>query len=103
MKSAPVIISAREPVMGETEGGRRPNSGIGFMTPEQVHCGIVPRIIETRSKAMIKAFLANPIRWNGRHHPKLPKIRAPRSGLDQPSNKDKNATLILWPWVSYFH
>ncbi len=53
------------------------HSGIGFMTPEQVHYGIVPQILETRSNAMAKAFLANPVRWNGRQ-PELPKILQPQ-------------------------
>ncbi|WP_031387755.1 IS3 family transposase, partial [Desulfonatronum thiodismutans] len=56
------------------------HSGIGFMTPEQVHYGIVPQILETRSNAMTQAFLANPIRWNGRH-PELPKILRPQEAV----------------------
>ena len=53
------------------------HSGIGLMTPSQVHYGIVPKILETRSDTMIQAFLANPVRWNGRQ-PTLSKILQPR-------------------------
>ena len=42
------------------------HSGIGLMTPEQVHYGIFPQIMETRLDAVKQAFQANPIRWNGR-------------------------------------
>jgi putative transposase len=54
--------------------------GIGLMTPMQVHYGIVPKILETRSEAMLQAFLANPARWNGRQ-PSLPKILQPKNAV----------------------
>jgi len=52
------------------------HSGIGLMTPKQVHYGIVPQILKTRANTMMQAFLANPARWNGRQ-PSLPKILQP--------------------------
>lgn len=52
------------------------HSGIGLMTPKQVHYGITPQILQARSDTMMQAFLANPARWNGRQ-PSLPKILQP--------------------------
>jgi transposase InsO family protein len=49
------------------------HSGIGLLTPEQVHYGIAPQILKARLDVMNQAFLANPVRWNGRE-PLLPKI-----------------------------
>ncbi len=49
MKSAPVIVSAREPVMGETEGGRRP-TGVSHITGlnQQSTDPEVPEVIKRR-------------------------------------------------------
>jgi putative transposase len=56
------------------------HSGIGLMTPEQVHYGIFPQIMETRLGAVKQAFQANPIRWNSRE-PGLAKALQPREAV----------------------
>lgn len=62
--------------------------GIGLMTPKQVQYGLLPKIMETRSDVMFQAFLANPVRWNGRQ-PTLPKILQPHDAVwINPPKKD---------------
>ncbi len=56
------------------------HSGIGLMTPSQVHYGAVPQVLKTRTEAMMQAFQANPVRWNGRA-PSLPQILQPAQAV----------------------
>jgi len=59
------------------------HSGIGLITPEQMHFGLGQRIREERSKVLRAAFALNPLRFKGREPqpPELPEaawINPPR-------------------------
>ena len=47
-------------------GGRRPGSGSpGLLTPEQVHLGRAPEVIEHRQNVLAAAYAARPDRFAG--------------------------------------
>ena len=48
------------------------HSGIGLMTPEQVHYGQVPEIIEHRSETLAAAFRKFPSRFKGKMPTPMP-------------------------------
>lgn len=52
--------------------GSHYHSGIAFLTPEQVHYGWAPQVLEFRSQVLVAAFKKNPLRFKGRIPKPLP-------------------------------
>lgn len=75
------------------------HSGIGLMTPEQVHYGLARKVYDHRCQVLFDAYQKNPKRFKG----KVPKPNAlPKAAW---INKPKSQTLEsnLLPAVSHFH
>jgi len=52
------------------------HSGIGLVTPEQLHYGLAKNIQHQRSKVLNSAFLRHPIRFKGKEPVQLPLPKA---------------------------
>jgi putative transposase len=62
------------------------HSGIGLMTPQQVHYGLSPAVLEHRSRVLKEAFHHNPIRFKNKipKPPSLPEA----AWINRPSSDD---------------
>lgn len=75
------------------------HSGIGLMTPEQVHYGLAQKVYEDRCKVLRSAYEKTPERFKGR----VPKPHAlPKAAwINKPENKDLESNLLTE--VSHSH
>ena len=75
------------------------HSGIGLMTPEQVHYGLAQKIYDDRRKVLLGAFEKNPQRFKG----KVPKPHAlPKAAwINKPKSEELESNLLNE--VSHFH
>lgn len=64
------------------------HSGIGFLTPETVHCGLAVNILKKREKVLLEAFNKNPKRFRYRK----PKIKSINKAvwINKPKSNDQN-------------
>jgi len=62
------------------------HSGIGLMTPEQVHYGLSQQIYDARAQVLLNAFKDNPIRFRGKipKPPEVPKV----AWINKPSSEE---------------
>ena len=75
------------------------HSGIGLMTPEQVHYGLAQKIYEDRSQVLLDAYEKSPQRFKG----KVPKPHAlPKAAWINKPNTDELESNLLTR-VSHFH
>ena len=75
------------------------HSGIGLMTPEQVHYGLAQQIYEKRCQVLLSAFESNPRRFKGR----VPKPNElPKAAWINKPNSDSLESNLLND-VSHFH
>jgi putative transposase len=75
------------------------HSGIGLMTPEQVHYGLAQKIYDDRCKVLLNAFEKNPVRFKG----KVPKPHAlPKAAwINKPKTEELESNLLTE--VSHSH
>ncbi len=74
------------------------HSGIGLMTPEQVHYGMAQKIYDDRCRVLLEAFDKNPHRFKGR----VPKPHAVKAAwINKPKTEELESNLLNH--VSHFH
>jgi putative transposase len=78
------------------------HTGIGLMTPQQVHYGLVQQIYQARSEVLQKAFENHPLRFKGKcSKPPQPPQAA---WINKPKmEKSEELELNLTQTVSHFH
>jgi putative transposase len=78
------------------------HTGIGLVTPEQVHYGMANQIYESRTEVLQSAFERSPLRFKGKM-PKPPKL--PQAAwINKPKEENsQESELNLIETVSHFH